>query len=200
MSEHDQFPPPQPHKKHTALLVVVAVISLLVGLSAILFLIVSLSSQTSSDTLNAQATQAAQDEKAIQQDNATLTAIVGTPPMSEQAYKANTTSTTVATLDKDGNVDKGKDVHFTCTIIDFVKDANGNTGGANVEDPNTSGVVQIVFPATTDLSKVNTDDALEVWGTDDGTSSGPNAYGATVQEVGVSAAYMTDHTTGYTAK
>ena len=90
-------------------------------------------------------------------------------------------------------------MHFTCTILNFVKDSNGNTAGANVDDPNTSGVVQIAFPANTDLSQLNTDDALEVWGTDEGTQTGQNAFGATIQEVGVLALYMTDKTTNYQA-
>ena len=117
----------------------------------------------------------------------------------EATYKAITTDTTIATLDKDGNADQGKDVHFTCTILNFVKDSNGNTAGANVDDPNTSGVVQIAFPTNTDLSQLNTGDILEVWGTDEGTQTGQNAFGATIQEVGVSANYMTDKTTNYQA-
>lgn len=122
-----------------------------------------------------------------------------TPAQIEKAYKAITTSTTVANLDKDGNNDLGKDVHFTATILNFVKDDSGNTAGANVTDPNTSGVIQVGFPSGTDLSQLNTGDTLEVWGTDGGTSSGTNAFGATIQEVGVSASYMTDQTTGYHA-
>jgi hypothetical protein len=117
----------------------------------------------------------------------------------ETAYKALTTDTTIATLDKDGNADQGKDVHFTCTILNFVKDSSGNTAGANVDDPNTSGVVQVAFPANTDLSRLNTGDTLEVWGSDGGTQSGQNAFGATIQEVVVSANYMTDKTTNYQA-
>lgn len=103
----------------------------------------------------------------------------------------------IATLDKDGNNDQGNTVHFTCAILNFVKDSSGNTAGANVDDPNASGVIQVAFPAGTDLGQLNTGDTLEVWGVDDGTSSGQNVFGATVQEVGVAAAYMTDQTTSY---
>lgn len=117
----------------------------------------------------------------------------------EAAYKASATDTTVATLDKDGNNDSGKIVHFTATIFNFVKDSSGNTAGANVNDPNSSGVIQVAFPAGTDLSQLNTGDTIEVWGSDDGTSSGTNAFGATIQEVGITAVYMTDKTTGYQA-
>lgn len=112
---------------------------------------------------------------------------------------ANVVDTTVATLDKDGNSDSGMSVHFTATIIGFVKDSNGNTAGANVDDPNTSGVLQVAFPDGTDLSHLNTGDTLEVWGVDRGSFSGTNAFGATIQEVGVAAVSMTDKTTGYQA-
>jgi hypothetical protein len=115
----------------------------------------------------------------------------------EAAYKASTTDTTVATMDKDGNADARKDVHFTATILNFVKDDSGNTAGANVDDPNTTGVVQNAFPSGTDLSQLNVGDSLEVWGTDGGTASGQNAFGATIQEVVIAANYITDKTTGY---
>src|SRR5260221_5293627 len=68
------------------------------------------------------------------------------PAQTEAAYKASATDTTVATLDKDGNNDSGNIVHFTATILNFVKDSSGNTAGANVNDPNTSAVVQVAFP------------------------------------------------------
>src|SRR6266849_901441 len=119
------------------------------------------------------------------------------PVQSEPDYKASATSTTVAALDKNGNTEKGTIVYFTCAIMNFVKDSSGNTAGANVDDPTSSGVIQVAFPAGTDLSRLNTGDSLAVWGVDNGTFSGSNLFGATIQEVGISAAYMTDYTTGY---
>ena len=120
------------------------------------------------------------------------------PAQVEKTYKDGTTQTTVSSLDKDGNSDQGKNVTFTCQIVKFVKDDSGNTAGANVNDPNDPGVfVQIAFPDGTDLSQLNENDTLVVWGLDDGVSSGTNAFGATVQEVVVSALYLTDQTTGY---
>jgi hypothetical protein len=117
--------------------------------------------------------------------------------LSEPAYKAGTVDTTVAFLDKESNQGKGVDVHFTATILNFVKDSNGNTAGANVDDASTSGVVQVIFPSGTDLSQLNTGDNIEVWGRDEGSFSGTNAFGATVQEVGIGALYINDQTTGY---
>ena len=119
--------------------------------------------------------------------------------MSEAQYKASTTDTSVASLDKDGNLDSGKDVHFTATILNFVKDSSGNTAGANVTDPGGfTAIIQVEFPAGTDITQLNLQDKIEVWGTDDGTQTGTNAFGATVHEVAVSALYVTDQTTGYT--
>ena len=117
--------------------------------------------------------------------------------MSESQYKASTTDMTVENIDKDGNNDKGKDVHFLCIIDNFVKDSNGNTAGANVDGNTPPAQLQVVFPDNTKLTKLNAGDTLEVWGVDDGTFSGNNAFGTTVQEVGVSAGYMTDQTTTY---
>jgi hypothetical protein len=107
-----------------------------------------------------------------------------TPAQIEAGYKLITTDTTVTGLDKDGNAGQGKDVHFTCSISGFVKDSSGNTAGANVTDVNASGsVIQVAFTPGTDVTQMNENDILEVWGADQGTSSGSNAFGATVQEV-----------------
>ena len=101
-------------------------------------------------------------------------------------------------LDKNGNVDKGKDVHFVCVILNFLKDDSGNTAGANVTVPNTSAaVIEIAFPSETDLSQLHENDGVEVWGVDEGVFGGKNAYGGTVQEVVISAYYLTDKNTGY---
>ena len=124
------------------------------------------------------------------------------PVQIERAYKTGTVNTTIDALDKDGNSDQGKDVHFTGTIGNFVKDDSGNTAGANINTPASSfslSVVQVAFPSNTDLSRLNQGDTIEVWGVDDGVSSGQNAYGGTVQEVGITTLYMTDQTTGYQA-
>ncbi len=121
------------------------------------------------------------------------------PTLTFEQFRATAQETTVENLDKDGNAAKGANVFFTCKISSFVKDDSGNTAGANVNgtDTTTFAVVQVGFPAGTDIGKINAGDTLEVWGTDQGVFSGQNALGGTVQEVGVSAAYLVDVTTGY---
>lgn len=90
-------------------------------------------------------------------------------------------------------------MHFICKILNFVKDDNGNTAGANVEAPDSysPSVIQIAFPSSTDITQLNQGDILEVWGIDEGVYSGQNAFGATVQEVGIGGRYITDTTTHY---
>ncbi|MGZ3643650.1 MAG: hypothetical protein ACXVCM_07335 [Ktedonobacteraceae bacterium] len=123
----------------------------------------------------------------------------GTPSstLSEPDFKASAVHTTVGDLNKDSNQDKGEDVYFNCAILNFVKDSNGNTVGANVDNDVSSGVIQVIFPSGTDLSQINVGDNLDVWGQDQGSFSGTNAFGATIQEVAVGALYMTDDKTGY---
>ncbi len=120
-------------------------------------------------------------------------------PQDEAVYKANATNTDVASLDKNGSAGQGTDVHFTCTIVTFVKDSTGVTAGANVTDPtsSSSSIIQVIFTSSTDITKLNTGDVLEVWGNDQGASSGTNAFGATIQEVVIQAQYMIDQTTVY---
>ncbi len=199
-----QMQPPPPKKSRKKLwLIIGAVIAVLVigGIAAG----ASGGSTSSTPDTTSQATQPAQATQAVQPTQALAPTAVPTqapttsPAQVEQAYKASATDTTVANLDKDGNSDQGNIVHFTATILNFVKDDSGNTAGVNVDDPNTSGVIQVGFPGGTDLSQLNTGDSLEVWGQDMGTASGTNAFGATIQEVVVSAVYMTDQTTGYHA-
>lgn len=167
-----QYPPPPPKKKRRILRYCLIISAIILGIFVLLIVIGAIIGNSGSSTSS-------------------------TSTLSESDFKALSTDTTVDTLDKDGNQDKNLNVYFTCTIMRFVKDSNGNTAGANVENGFTSGVVQVIFPAGTNLNKLNTGDTLEVWGTDEGTFSGPNLFGATVQEVAVQAAYMTDQTTGY---
>ena len=177
----------------------------LTALIALIALIVAVAGAGSNATNVAnQATQVAQATQAPTQPQDTPTqpptqAPTVSPAQLEATYKASTTDITVATLDKDGNADNGKDVHFTATISNFVKDSSGTTVGANVTDASVSSFIQIGFPAGTDLSQLNAGDTVEVWGLDGGTASGTNAFGATIQEVVVAAQYMTDQTTGYQA-
>src|SRR5438309_1339291 len=59
--------------------------------------------------------------------NAQIAATETAPVQTEEGYKKSTTSLAVDVLDKDGNTGKGNDVHFTCVIVNFLKDDKGNT-------------------------------------------------------------------------
>jgi type II secretory pathway pseudopilin PulG len=206
-SSEEPLPPPQPKKKANSCLIVTVVVGVIILALVVCGIIGNSNSQSITFSQDATATAdaanagAATDTPQPTNTPAPTDTPVPIPTISsaqlEKEYKALTVSTTVGNLDKDGNNDKGKDVHFTCQIVGFVKDNTGNTAGANVDDPNSSGVVQVGFPSGTDLSQLNEGDTLVVWGTDDGTFSGTNAFGGTVQEVGITAQYMSDKTTNY---
>jgi hypothetical protein len=109
--------------------------------------------------------------------------------------------TTVTMLNKEGNSYKGMHVFFIGALKNFVQVPDGSA--ATVSDPNAvfdsnaSGVIAIEFPTGTDLEKVNTGDTLAVWGIDAGTVSETNTLKVSIQEVIVTAVYITDDTTGY---
>ncbi len=120
------------------------------------------------------------------------------PKESPAEYKASANHVSVADVAKDPNGYKGKTIKFTAVIADFVQDSNGNTGGANVDDPNDySSVLQIEFTPSFPLSKVNKEDTIEVWGQGMGAFSGTNAYGGTITEGAVQEVYLVDTTTGF---
>ena len=193
---------PSPKKKHGPVFWVLLVLGILLVVGMCSGIMNAASHPSTNTTANEQATPTeAPTATPVPTDTPRPTDTpvpTQSPAQVEKAYKALTTSTTVTNLDKDGNGDKGKDVRFTCKISNFVKDDSGNTAGANVDAPDySSGVVQISFPDGTDLSKLNEGDILTVWGNDGGVFSGQNAFGGTVQEVGIGTLYLTDQTTNY---
>jgi hypothetical protein len=190
---------------------------LIIGLVVLVFFVIgSFAAQSgNSSQPTTTTTQATQPASTVQHQQPTTQLPTPTPrsqptpttvPTQTQAqieadYKASTTSTTVTNLDKNGTADQGKDVHFLSKILNFVKDSTGNTAGANVTVPDSysGSIIQVAFTPGTDITQLNEGDILEVWGTDEGVFSGTNAFGGTVQEVGITALYMFDQTTNYQA-
>lgn len=200
LPSYQQLPPiPQPPKKKSR--------KLLWIFTAAIVLVISLIGTASqgkgnTPTSTRQATQAPRQLQSQPTQAPTPTPTLAPTPtptltLSPGVLERTFISTTVANLDKEGNNDQGKDVHFITTILSFVKDKNGYTVGANLCDPDSSSVIQVEFPTGTDVSQLNEDDTLEVWGTDEGTSTGPKTFGAMMQEVDILVLYMTDQTTGY---
>lgn len=205
-----QFQPlqPPPKKKRNRLWIILSIIGGILIFSCVLSGIIgnlgSKSTNTGSATSSQTATPTDTSTTVVQAVQPTDTPTATPTPVPtktnaqiEAAYKASTINTTVAKLDKDGTADQGKDVHFTSMILNFVKDSTGTTAGANVSTQDYSSVIQVAFTAGTDITRLNKGDILEVWGTDQGVFSGTNAFGATIQEVGITANYMYDHTTNY---
>lgn len=205
-----QFQPlqPPPKKKRNRLWIILSIIGGILIFSCILTGVIGSLGSKSTNTGSATASQTATSidtstnvTPTVQPTDTPTATPTPVPTVTaaqlEAAYKASTINTTVAKLDKDGTADQGKDVHFTCMILKFVKDSSGNTAGANVSTQDYSSIIQVVFTSGTDITRLNEGDTLEVWGTDQGVFSGTNAFGGTVQEVGITANYMYDQTTNY---
>lgn len=112
-------------------------------------------------------------------------------------YKASAQQVTLANLQKDPNAYKGKVITFTATISKFLQDSSGNTGAMNVDDPNDLSSAYVNLSSYIDLSKVNKDDTVQIWGTGLGIVSGKNAFGGDINVSGVNETYLGDTITGY---
>ncbi len=191
-----QYPLPTPQgkppKKRTKGLVIGAII---------LLLVIGLCSGVMHATTTTADTTTTPDTPSATQVPTATPEPTRSPAQLAAAYKSKTTSTTVTTIDKKGNNGQNDEVHFVCTIMSFVKNSSGNTATANVSDVGgyTGSLVQILFTPNTDVTQLNNNDIVEVWGSDQGVATGTNAFGATVQEVVVQVTYLTDKTTGYKA-
>ena len=189
----EAFPPPRPpsRTRHRLLLALIAVLLLATGAGLAL---VGVLVTRPPEAITTPTPAPAQDTTVSPLPTETPTPAQIVPPYDKSAY----TATTVGTLDKLGAAGKGQFIHFSARLFHFVKDEAGMTVGANVSGVGSeSAVLQMIFPARTDLTRLNVGDTIEAWGYDAGVFSGTNAYGGTVQTVVVLAVYLTDQTTNY---
>lgn len=127
-----------------------------------------------------------------------------TPTPTEIQYDANgfpedAARITVADLAKIPGLYQDKKITFTCDVISFPKDANGNAAGVNCSDPNDyTALVQVRMAAFDQTVKINTNDTVVVYGIGQGAAQGKNAFGADVTEAEVLELHLKDLTTGYT--
>jgi ribose 5-phosphate isomerase RpiB len=89
-------------------------------------------------------------------------------------------------------------VTFTATIDDFLQNSSGETAAMNVTDPNDpTSVLYVQLSLWADVTQMNKGDTVVIWGTGEGTVSGKNGFGGSIQEAAVQENYLTDTTTGY---
>src|ERR1051326_5785131 len=95
-------------------------------------------------------------------------------------------------------ITKGKSLIFTCSVSGFPKDENGDVGALNCDDPNAYGSnVQIGISKETDVTKINENDLIKVYGLGAGAMQGKNAFGGDITTGGIVGLYINDLTTGY---
>jgi hypothetical protein len=126
-----------------------------------------------------------------------------TPTPTEMQYDSNgfpedAARITVSELAKIPSSYQDKKITFTCDVVSFPKDENGNAAGVNCSDPNDySAIVQVRMAAFDQTVKVNTNDTVVVYGIGQGAAQGTNAFGADVTEAEVLELHLKDLTTGY---
>ena len=89
-------------------------------------------------------------------------------------------------------------VTFTADIVNFLQDSSGNTTAMNVSDPNDpTSVAYVQLSSTADVSQMNKGDIIVIWGDGQGSVSGKNSYGGTVNQAGLTEVYLNDQTSNY---
>ncbi len=121
-----------------------------------------------------------------------------TPDQIVADFVKNAQTVTVANIYKSPNSYKDKSIVFTCSVSGFPKDNNGNVAGLNCNDPNNYGSnVQVAIGSDVDVTKINDNDTIKVYGMGLGAIKGNNAFGAEITTGGVMGLYINDLTTGY---
>ncbi|MGH7202960.1 MAG: hypothetical protein ACREHC_00775 [Candidatus Levyibacteriota bacterium] len=104
----------------------------------------------------------------------------------------------MADIYKTPNSYKGKALIFTCTVSGFPKDENGDVGALNCDDSNDLiSNVQIGIDKKTDVTKINQNDTIKVYGMGLGANTGKNAFGADITTGAILGLYIIDSTSGY---
>lgn len=85
---------------------------------------------------------------------------------------------------------------FTCDVASFAKGSSGNATAINCSDPNDITSIIQIDASGWDLTQINQGDTINVYGQGEGSFSGQNAFGTTVQESLVFGLYFNDTTNG----
>lgn len=118
-------------------------------------------------------------------------------PYDANGFPQDYQTVTVANLAKVPSAYDGKTIYFTCTVGSFAKNSSGDATAINCTDPNDFGSIVQIDASGWDLTKINQDDTIRVYGSGTGAASGQNAYGGTVTEATVMGLYINDITSGY---
>ena len=114
------------------------------------------------------------------------------------AYKASAQPVTVSQLVNDPSYYNGDVVEVGGTIVSFVHDSSGDPVGMNLSGTDAVADLYVQLSSTADVTQMNTGDTVTIWGDGAGTTSGTNAFGATLNFATIDEVYLTDATSGYT--
>src|SRR5260370_1492551 len=117
-------------------------------------------------------------------------------PYDANGFPEDAQRVTVADIAKVPSAYEGKKVTFTCTVLSFPKDINGNAAGLNCSDPNYySSLLQVDMGTFDSSTNINKNDTVAVYGMVQGSASGTNAFGVQVSEAVVLELHLKDNTT-----
>ena len=137
--------------------------------------------------------------------SATTTSSSATSPSTTQApqqtpaqYEASAAQIGISQLVNDPSAYNGQVVAFSGTIANFLQDDSGNTTAMNLYDgTDPTSVVYVQLANSADVTQMSKGDNVEVFGVGEGSVSGKNSFGGTVNQAAVTEVYINDLTNGY---
>jgi hypothetical protein len=118
-------------------------------------------------------------------------------PEDANGFPADADYVTISQITKVPSAYNGKKIVFTCNVTGFAKNDNGDAAALNCSDPNDYSALLQVGGTLFDLTKINKDDTVKIYGLGAGAAQGKNAFGGAVTEAIVDGLFINDLTTGY---
>lgn len=114
-------------------------------------------------------------------------------------FPENAKQVTVSEIVKTPSVyaDGVTNVTFTCRILSFARNDQGDAVAVNCVDPTDMTSILQVDIGNFDIKQININDTIRIFGFVTGVGQGKNGFGADITEALVSGMYINDLTSGY---
>jgi hypothetical protein len=118
-------------------------------------------------------------------------------PIPLSSVQQNYQNVTVDEVSKYPSDYLNKSIVLSCTVVSFAKDSKGDATDFNCYDPVDPNSIIMIEANAFDVTQININDKVQVYGLGDGAYSGTNPYGGSVTESYVLGTYIIDSTSDY---
>lgn len=118
-------------------------------------------------------------------------------PKDANGFPLDAEAVTVSQIAKVPSAYNGQKITFTCTVSSFAKNDAGDAAALNCSDPNDLTSIVQIDGSLFDMTKINQEDTVRIYGVGAGAATGKNAFGGDVSEAVVTGVFINDVTSNY---